>query len=130
MRVGWSLIFLSACIQEEERERRMDFVPEESAVNTELIEVRPGPMVILMKVQGLIFVNTLPKALPSGYLAIVSQELVKMHDVIQWMPAFMSVEVEGCPGVASIFLSNYGAPLLVEAASRLHHDKPYLISRL
>ena len=62
----------------------MDFVPEESAVNTELIEVRPGPMVILMKVQGLIFVNTLPKALPSGYLAIVSQELVKMHDVIQW----------------------------------------------
>lgn len=26
--------------QEEERERRMDFVPDESAVNTELIEVR------------------------------------------------------------------------------------------
>ena len=27
------------CMQEEERERRMDFVPEESAVNTETIEV-------------------------------------------------------------------------------------------
>ena len=27
-------------LQEEERERRMDFVPEESAVNTEQIEVR------------------------------------------------------------------------------------------
>lgn len=26
-------------VQEEERERRMDFVPEESAVNTEQIEV-------------------------------------------------------------------------------------------
>ena len=26
-------------LQEEERERRMDFVPEESAVNTETIEV-------------------------------------------------------------------------------------------
>ena len=26
--------------QEEERERRMDFVPEESAVNTETIEAR------------------------------------------------------------------------------------------
>ena len=30
-----------ACaLQEEERERRMDYVPEESAVNTETIEVR------------------------------------------------------------------------------------------
>ena len=29
--------------QEEERERRMDFVPDESAVNTELIEVRTRP---------------------------------------------------------------------------------------
>lgn len=28
-------------MQEEERERRMDFVPDESAVNTEHIEVRP-----------------------------------------------------------------------------------------
>jgi Ribosomal S17 len=28
--------------QEEERERRMDFVPDESAVNTELIEVKPS----------------------------------------------------------------------------------------
>ena len=27
-------------LQEEERERRMDYVPEESAVNTETIEVR------------------------------------------------------------------------------------------
>lgn len=27
-------------LQEEERERRMDFVPEESAVNTEIIEAR------------------------------------------------------------------------------------------
>lgn len=30
---------LNTCLQEEERERRMDFVPEESAVNTEQIEV-------------------------------------------------------------------------------------------
>ena len=27
-------------VQEEERERRMDYVPDESAVSTELIEVR------------------------------------------------------------------------------------------
>lgn len=30
-------------LQEEERERRMDFVPEESAVNTEQIEVSNCP---------------------------------------------------------------------------------------
>lgn len=30
-----------ASVQEEERERRMDFVPDVSAVNTESIEVRP-----------------------------------------------------------------------------------------
>lgn len=30
---------ISLKLQEEERERRMDFVPEESAVNTEVIEV-------------------------------------------------------------------------------------------
>lgn len=34
---------LNTCLQEEERERRMDFVPEESAVNTEQIEVSNGP---------------------------------------------------------------------------------------
>ncbi len=28
------------CLQEEERERRMDFIPDESAINTEAIEVR------------------------------------------------------------------------------------------
>lgn len=27
-------------LQEEERERRMDFIPDESAINTEAIEVR------------------------------------------------------------------------------------------
>lgn len=32
--------WLAPVLQEEERERRMDFVPEESAVNTENIEVR------------------------------------------------------------------------------------------
>lgn len=31
---------ISLKLQEEERERRMDYVPEESAVNTESIEVR------------------------------------------------------------------------------------------
>ncbi len=31
-------------LQEEERERRMDFVPEESAVNTEVIEVLPSTL--------------------------------------------------------------------------------------
>ena len=30
---------ISLKLQEEERERRMDYVPDESAVNTELIEV-------------------------------------------------------------------------------------------
>jgi hypothetical protein len=38
-----SLPLILLCVvllQEEERERRMDFVPEESAVNTETIEVR------------------------------------------------------------------------------------------
>ena len=34
---------LNTCLQEEERERRMDFVPEESAVNTEQIEVGSWP---------------------------------------------------------------------------------------
>lgn len=29
-------------LQEEERERRMDFIPDESAINTEAIEVRLG----------------------------------------------------------------------------------------
>lgn len=36
---GVRVIPTSVCVQEEERERRMDFVPEESAVNTETIEV-------------------------------------------------------------------------------------------
>lgn len=31
---------ISLKLQEEERERRMDFVPEESAVKTDVIEVR------------------------------------------------------------------------------------------
>lgn len=39
---------LNLALQEEERERRMDFVPEESAVNTELIEVSSPPLNGLM----------------------------------------------------------------------------------
>jgi len=38
---------ISLKLQEEERERRMDFVPEESAVNTELIEVDRDTMELL-----------------------------------------------------------------------------------
>ncbi|KAK9864046.1 hypothetical protein WJX84_004987 [Apatococcus fuscideae] len=38
---------ISLKLQEEERERRMDFVPEESAVNTELIEVDNDTMEML-----------------------------------------------------------------------------------
>ena len=37
------LSLLNLDVQEEERERRMDFVPEESAVNTEQIEVSSQP---------------------------------------------------------------------------------------
>ena len=39
---------LNLALQEEERERRMDFVPEESAVNTEQIEVTSWPLHCLM----------------------------------------------------------------------------------
>ncbi|KAK3234199.1 40S ribosomal protein S17 [Cymbomonas tetramitiformis] len=38
---------ISLKLQEEERERRMDFVPEESAVNTEVIEVDKDTMEML-----------------------------------------------------------------------------------
>eukprot|EP00240_Pyramimonas_obovata_P011142 CAMPEP_0118931492 /NCGR_PEP_ID=MMETSP1169-20130426/7811_1 /TAXON_ID=36882 /ORGANISM="Pyramimonas obovata, Strain CCMP722" /LENGTH=144 /DNA_ID=CAMNT_0006873999 /DNA_START=78 /DNA_END=512 /DNA_ORIENTATION=+ len=38
---------ISLKLQEEERERRMDFVPEESAVNTSLIEVDRDTMEML-----------------------------------------------------------------------------------
>lgn len=40
--------------QEEERERRMDFVPEESAVNTDLIEVRTSLQAIARPRQAII----------------------------------------------------------------------------
>ena len=45
-----ALVSNSLChsLQEEERERRMDFVPEESAVNTELIEVMPPCLISLV----------------------------------------------------------------------------------
>merc|ERR1712060_442553 len=38
---------ISLKLQEEERERRMDFVPDESAINTELIEVDRDTMELL-----------------------------------------------------------------------------------
>ena len=38
---------ISLKLQEEERERRMDFVPEESAINTEVIEVDRDTMDLL-----------------------------------------------------------------------------------
>merc|ERR1712110_118997 len=38
---------ISLKLQEEERERRMDFVPDESAVNTEVIEVDRDTMDLL-----------------------------------------------------------------------------------
>ena len=39
---------ISLKLQEEERERRMDFVPDESALNTEAIEVRAGSGISLI----------------------------------------------------------------------------------
>merc|ERR1712037_749882 len=38
---------ISLKLQEEERERRMDFIPDESAINTELIEVDKDTMEML-----------------------------------------------------------------------------------
>ncbi|KAK4534609.1 hypothetical protein CDCA_CDCA02G0634 [Cyanidium caldarium] len=43
---------ISLKLQEEERERRMDFVPEVSAVNTEVIEVDPDTKAML-RTEGL-----------------------------------------------------------------------------
>ncbi len=45
---------ISLKLQEEERERRMDYVPDESAVNVENIEVRsPAAMKALRGLGGL-----------------------------------------------------------------------------
>jgi small subunit ribosomal protein S17e len=43
---------ISLKLQEEERERRMDFVPEESAIKTDVIEVDP---IKCYKLKALIF---------------------------------------------------------------------------
>ena len=42
---------ISLKLQEEERERRMDFIPDESAVNTEHIEVDRDSMDMLKHLQ-------------------------------------------------------------------------------
>ncbi len=46
---------ISLKLQEEERERRMDFVPEESAIKTDVIEV---DSIKCYKLQALIFTQT------------------------------------------------------------------------
>lgn len=46
---------ISLKLQEEERERRMDFVPEESAIKTDVIEV---DSIKRYKLQALIFTQT------------------------------------------------------------------------
>ncbi len=46
---------ISLKLQEEERERRMDFVPEESAIKTDVIEV---DSIKCYKLQALIFTWT------------------------------------------------------------------------
>ena len=48
LKICYDCISLLNLLQEEERERRMDFVPEESAVNTEQIEVYRQPLNCLM----------------------------------------------------------------------------------
>jgi small subunit ribosomal protein S17e len=42
---------ISLKLQEEERERRMDFVPEQSAINTEAITVDPDTKDLLSKLK-------------------------------------------------------------------------------
>ena len=57
-------------LQEEERERRMDFVPEESAVNTDLIEVHTCLQTLLDNVRILDVKEDLRQWAPTGDLTI------------------------------------------------------------
>ena len=54
---------ISLKLQEEERERRMDFVPEVSAINTESITVDPDTKALLEDLD-LQFANTVTVAQP------------------------------------------------------------------
>lgn len=56
---------ISLKLQEEERERRMDFVPEVSAVDTEVIEIDPDTREMLKsldlaKLPGVVVLQTEP----------------------------------------------------------------------
>lgn len=60
---------ISLKLQEEERERRMDFVPEVSAVDTEVIEIDPDTRDMLKeldlaKLPGLVVQTTQPNNRP------------------------------------------------------------------
>mmetsp|Transcript_19587 Transcript_19587/g.59260 ORF Transcript_19587/g.59260 Transcript_19587/m.59260 type:complete len:142 (-) Transcript_19587:176-601(-) len=57
---------ISLKLQEEERERRMDFVPDESAVNTEHIEVDTDTM-DLLKSMGMSNLPGVKQAQPSTF---------------------------------------------------------------
>ncbi len=63
---------ISLKLQEEERERRMDFVPEESAIKTDVIEVDP---IKCYKLKALIFTWTPKLACP---LVVAEQCLQKV----------------------------------------------------
>ncbi len=63
---------ISLKLQEEERERRMDFVPEESAIKTDVIEV---DSIKCYKLQALIFTRTPKLACP---LVVAEQCLQKV----------------------------------------------------
>jgi hypothetical protein len=63
---------ISLKLQEEERERRMDFVPEESAIKTDVIEV---DSIKCYKLKALIFNRTPKLACP---LIVAEQHLQKV----------------------------------------------------